>query len=52
MVNRILDNQGNNMRAIANRLGVSRHTVRLYLRDLTAVPSYPDRVTRATKLKT
>lgn len=48
----VLHGQGNSIRAIAKRLGVSRNTVRRYLRDLTVAPSYPDRVARATKLET
>jgi len=47
----VLHGQGNSIRAIAKQLGVSRNTVRRYLRDLTVVPSYPDRGTRPTKLE-
>jgi transposase len=46
----ILHRQGESIRAIAKKLGVSRNTVRRYLRDLNAVPSYPDRTQNATKL--
>lgn len=47
----VLHGQGNSIRAIAKQLGVSRNTVRRYLRDLTVVPSYPDRSPRPTKLE-
>lgn len=46
----VLHRQGKSIRAIANELGVSRNTVRRYLRDLTIVPQYPERARRATKL--
>jgi transposase len=46
----VLHRQGESIRAIAQKLGVSRNTVRRYLRDLSAVPNYPDRTQRATKL--
>lgn len=46
----VLHRQGQSIRAIAKRLGVSRNTVRRYLRDLSVVPCYPDRAQRATKL--
>jgi len=46
----VLHRQGESIRAIAQKLGVSRNTVRRYLRDLSAVPTYPDRTQRATKL--
>jgi transposase len=45
-----LHRQGESIRPIAQKLGVSRNTVRRYLRDLSAVPIYPDRTQRATKL--
>jgi transposase len=42
----VLHRQGESIRAIAQKLGVSRNTVRRYLRDLSAVPdirgSIPD----------
>ena len=41
---------GESIRAIAQKLGVSCNTVRRYLRDLSAVPTYPDRTQRATNL--
>lgn len=46
----VLHRQGKSVRAIAQKLGVSRNTVRRYLRNTHAVPSYPDRAQRATKL--
>ena len=46
----VLHRQGKSIRAIAQKLDLSRNTVRRYLRDLSAVPSYPDRPQRATKL--
>jgi len=46
----VLHRQGQSIRAIAQKLGVSRNTVRRYLRDLSVVPCYPDRAQRATKL--
>lgn len=46
----VLHRQGNSIRAIAKELGVSRNTVRRYLRDLAAAPIYPDRAPRPTKL--
>lgn len=46
----VLHRQGQSIRAIAKQLGVSRNTVRRYLRDLSAVPSYPERAQRAMKL--
>jgi hypothetical protein len=42
--------QSESIRAIVKKLGVSRNTVRRYLRDLSMVPTYPDRTQRATKL--
>lgn len=46
----VLHRQGYGIRAIAKELGVSRNTVRRYLRDFTAAPTYPDRAPRPTKL--
>lgn len=46
----VLHRQGNSIRAIAKALDLSRNTVRRYLRDLEAVPVYPDRAPRPTKL--
>ncbi|QIB50551.1 IS21 family transposase [Pseudomonas sp. OIL-1] len=47
----VLHGQGNSIRAIAKQLGVSRNTVRRYLRDLTVVASYPGRAARPAKLE-
>lgn len=46
---RILHKQGQSIRAIARQLGVSRNTVRQYLRD-DAVPGFKGRPERASKL--
>lgn len=46
----VLHRQGHSIRAIAKELGVSRNTVRRYLRDVTAAPIYPNRAPRPTKL--
>jgi transposase len=46
----VLHRQGESIPAIAKKLGVSRNTVRRYLRDLSAVPSCLDRTQKATKL--
>jgi transposase len=46
----VLHRQGQSIRAIAQNLGVSRNTVRRYLRYLSTVPSYPELTHRATKL--
>lgn len=46
---RILHKQGHSIRAIARQLGVSRNTVRQYLRD-AAEPGYSPRPDRASKL--
>lgn len=46
----VLHRQGESIRAIAQKLGVSRNTVRRYLRDLSAAPKYPNRALKATKL--
>jgi len=46
---RILHKQGHSIRAIARQLGVSRNTVRQYLRDDTE-PAYSQRPTRVGKL--
>lgn len=46
----VLNAQGHSIRAIAEQLGVSRNTVRKYLRDQAAEPVYPQRTPRLTKL--
>jgi transposase len=46
----VLNAQGHSIRAIAEQLGVSRNTVRKYLRDQAAEPIYPQRAPRLTKL--
>lgn len=46
----VLHRQGKSIRSIAQQLGVSRNTVRRYLRDMTVVPRYSDRAPRPTKL--
>lgn len=46
----VLNAQGHSIRAIAEQLGVSRNTVRKYLRDQAAEPIYPQRAPRPTKL--
>ena len=47
----VLETQGLSIRAIGRRLGVSRNTVRRYLRDRRLTPQYPSRETRPTKLE-
>jgi transposase len=46
----VLHRQGKSVRGIAKALGISRNTVRRYLRDLTVLPQYPERAPRPTKL--
>lgn len=46
----VLHRQDESIRAIAQKFGVSRNTVRRYLRDLSAVPKYPNRAQKVTKL--
>lgn len=46
----VLHRQGESIRAIAQKLGVSRNTVRRYLRDLSVALKYPSRAQKATKL--
>ena len=47
----VLHQQGCSIRRIAKDLGISRNTVRTYLRDKTKVPAYPKRQFRPTKLQ-
>jgi transposase len=47
---RVLARQGKSIKAIARELGVSRNTVRKYLRAEAALPSYGPRVPRPTRL--
>jgi transposase len=46
----VLHRQGHSLRAIAKELGVSRNTVRKYLRDTARMPAYSPRPDRASKL--
>jgi transposase len=48
---RVLARQGYGVRAIARELGVSRNTVRKYLRREAKLPKYQERAARATKLE-
>jgi transposase len=41
---------GKSIREIAKDLGISRNTVRRYLRNPALAPTYPDRRARPTKL--
>jgi transposase len=47
---RVLARQGRGIKAIARQLGLSRNTVRKYLRDEGALPQYQARVPRPRKL--
>lgn len=47
----VLHQQGCSIRSIAKDLGISRNTVRTYLRDKGKAPMYPERQTRSTKLQ-
>src|SRR5699024_2835334 len=47
---RVMARQGYSIKAIARELGVSRNTVRKYLRANSAVPRYTSRAARPTKL--
>ena len=46
----VLYRQGHGIRAIARQLGVSRNTVRRYLKQKATMPSYSERAARASKL--
>ena len=46
----VLERQGLSIRAIGRKLGVSRNTVRQYLRDRCLKPQYPCREVKPTKL--
>lgn len=46
----VLHRQGESIRAIAQKLGISRNTACRYLRDLSAAPKYLNRAQHATKL--
>ncbi|MEZ8122635.1 IS21 family transposase [Vibrio splendidus] len=47
----VLHQQGCSIRRIAKDLGISRNTVRNYLRDKSKAPVYPGRQPRSTKLQ-
>ena len=47
----VLHQQGCSIHRIAKDLGISRNTVRTYLRDKTKVSAYPERQFRPTKLQ-
>ncbi|HAT8507160.1 TPA: IS21 family transposase [Vibrio vulnificus] len=46
----VLHQQGFSIRRIAKQLGISRNTVRTYLRNKEKLPVYPERQSRPTKL--
>ena len=46
----VLDHQGKSIKAIAREIGVSRNTVRKYLRKPDELPAYKQRKARTTKL--
>ena len=46
----VLETQGLSIRAIGRKLGVSRNTVRRYLRNQSLKPQYPSREIKPTKL--
>jgi transposase len=47
----VLHSQGKGVRAIAKTLGISRNTVRCYLRDKTKIPAYQRGACRISKLE-
>ncbi|WP_428750256.1 helix-turn-helix domain-containing protein, partial [Vibrio cionasavignyae] len=47
----VLHQQGQSIRRIARDLGISRNTVRTYLRDRSKESVYPERQSRPTKLQ-
>jgi transposase len=46
----VLHRQGNSIRSISRQLGISRNTVRSYLRNFAKSPTYKPRVARPSKL--
>jgi transposase len=46
----VLHRQGNSIRSIGRQLGISRNTVRSYLRDFAKSPNYGPRAARPSKL--
>lgn len=46
----VMSRQGHSVKAIARQLGVSRNTVRKYLRDRALTPQYPTRTARPSKI--
>ena len=46
----VMSRQGHSVKAIARQLGVSRNTVRKYLRDRTLTTQYPTRTARPSKI--
>ncbi|MDG2769665.1 helix-turn-helix domain-containing protein, partial [Vibrio parahaemolyticus] len=47
----VLHQQGLSIRRIAKDMGISRNTVRTYLRNKDKAPVYPERISRPTKLQ-
>jgi transposase len=46
----VLHQQDNSIRSISRQLGISRNTVRSYLRDFAKLPNYGPRAARPSKL--